>query len=100
MRFIIVRPEVQIFGQAMERALAENDHKGGWMSETDVYLLERLKDEVRELEQALACGSDEAIMHEAVDVANFAMMLFDRHLRFHQHREVQRALIQNLGRGW
>jgi len=83
MRFIIVRPEVQAFGQAMEQVLAENDSKGGWMDETDQYLLERLKDEVKELEQALERPRDHAaIMKEAVDVANFAMMVFDRHREF------------------
>lgn len=102
MRFIIVRPEVQAFGQAMEQVLAENDSKGGWMDETDQYLLERLKDEVKELEQAIeACEqgerNHEAIMKEACDVGNFAMMIHDRHFQFLQHWLRRKAIIETFG---
>lgn len=102
MRFIIVRPEVQAFGQAMEQVLAENDSKGGWMDETDQYLLERLKDELRELEQAIEAyeqgeRNHEAIMKEACDVGNFAMMLHDRHFQFLQHWLRRKAIIETFG---
>ena len=64
MRFIIVRPEAQAWLRT-----------AGW-----TYLLERLKDEVKELEQALERPRDHAaIMKEAVDVA-----VFDRHQEFEQ----------------
>lgn len=94
MRFIIVRPEVQAFSQAMEQVLAENS----WMDETDQYLLERLKDEVKELEQAIEAyeqgeRNHEAIMKEACDVGNFAMMVFDRHFQFLQQHWLRRKAI-------
>lgn len=94
--FAEVRPEVRRFGMLMERVLRDNDHKGGWDRETARSLLERLKQEVRELSEAIAamptpchCRSvgdcphgmfgptREEVAREAADVANFAMMIVD-----------------------
>lgn len=91
-----VRPEVHRFALYMEHVLRENDFKGGWQSMTNEQLLARLKEEVKELGLALEalpkpCGcrgvsdcnhglwgpDEEDVAHEAVDVANFAMMLTD-----------------------
>ncbi len=86
-----LRPSVQRFAQAMEAKLRENDFKGGWSADTVESLVHRLDDEVKELKEALglacdSCGtggshspdSPSAILEEAADVANFAMMISER----------------------
>lgn len=89
---IALRPEVQLFAQAMEERLRANDGKGGWRDETVGHLMSRLRDEVEELGEALVAleeeeGEDnhkitwnfarEKVKREAADVANFAMMVAD-----------------------
>lgn len=75
-----MRPEVLAFAEAMESQLKANDHKPGWKDDAAGPLLLRIREEVRELEQAVY-GSTEAdrplILAEAADVANFAMMVAD-----------------------
>jgi NTP pyrophosphatase (non-canonical NTP hydrolase) len=87
-----LRPEVLVFAQAMERQLRANDEKGGWDQETLSWLFGSLQEEVEELQEVLGlgkctpcrCGSfppskvnPAAVVREAADVANFAMMLAD-----------------------
>ncbi len=58
--------------------LNDNIHKGGWEQMSIQELYYRLLDEVDELGREIA--SDEynsCISDEAIDVANFAMMIFD-----------------------
>ena len=74
------RREVLQFASIMEDRLAANDHKTHWDGSSLDWLLERLKDEVEELEAVIAEGDlsmDVEISHEAADVANFAMMIAD-----------------------
>lgn len=89
------RPEVAWFADAMERKLRENEHKVDWKKEKSGYLLVRLEEETKELERALISGYEHAVcettdasmswresdaravLSEAADVANFAMMLAD-----------------------
>lgn len=88
-----IREPVLWFADRMEKKLRENDHKGHWSRCTNRYLFVRLRTELRELVAAasgfrrmtkkklstdadlLAAG--EAVMREAADVANFAMMIAD-----------------------
>ena len=70
-----MRPEVRDFAEAMEDKLRINDSKGGWLECDLTYLKERLEDEVGEL---LRADTDEDICDECCDVANFAMMIYDR----------------------
>ena len=89
-----VRREVVWFAEEMEMRLKANDYKGGWKDCSPMWLLNRLKEEVRELEDELksqygfichCCGhkqeprKNEAqdIIREASDVANYAMMIAD-----------------------
>lgn len=75
-----MRPEVYRFAVEMERILASHDDRPGWEDESSDYLLERLKEEVDELEKALAQtneGRPEKVFKEATDIANFAMMIAD-----------------------
>ena len=76
---IILRPEVQWFAEQMEIKLRENDWKGGWKGESVSELTARIEDETVELWQSIMPHAQPVnIVREAVDVANFAMMVADR----------------------
>ena len=75
-----VRPEVLWFAQQMEAKLKDNDHKGGWENESIHWLIGRLRQEWRELYDALLPPwkrDPERVAEEAADVANFVMMIAD-----------------------
>lgn len=76
-----LRPEVAAFALAMEQKLRENDHKGGWKKCTLAYLMKRLREETKELADAVSRRSEGwaagKFRREAADVANFAMMIAD-----------------------
>jgi len=76
---LMVRREVREFALAMEAKLAANDHKGGWKQDGAFSLFGRLVEESGELSDALIATTAEPrrVLHEAVDVANFAMMIAD-----------------------
>lgn len=77
-----IRKAVMDFAEAMERKLRENDYKGKPEDCPLDTAVDRLWDELRELDRASyshinITTSDrelEAIRDEAVDVANFALM--------------------------
>lgn len=72
------RVEVQAFARAMERELRVHANKGLWTSCDPEYLLDRLYEELAELEHALLVGAPlETVESEAADVGNFAMMIVD-----------------------
>lgn len=88
-----VRPEVQWFAIEMEKKLALNDHKTGWKDcEVDM-LISRLEEETQELkdewwkrkndfgrsagEGFMFTSSNEDLIKECADIANFAMMVAD-----------------------
>ncbi len=73
-----LREPVRRFAETMEQRLRANDHKGGWTRCEVLWLLGRLREEVEELEREILRGEPAAIVHEAADVANFAMMIADR----------------------
>lgn len=74
----LIRPEVLDFAIEMEKKMAANDHKSGWRHYTRSYLAGKLVEEVSELLLAIEGGqSHEAIIQEAADVGNFAMMIAD-----------------------
>ena len=69
---------VREFGSAMRGKLKANQHKGnraGWRTDSPQALLRRLREEVAELEHAVATGGD--VRKESADVGNFAMMVAD-----------------------
>lgn len=78
-----LRPAVQKFAEAMERKLRTHDKdrgEDGWQNADPESLFGRLKEETVELEMALRRdGRLESLesQAEAVDVANFAMMIWD-----------------------
>ena len=70
-----IRIEVASFSVLMEKVLKENDHKDHFSRFSIGWLLSRLKDEVKELEEAFDNCDACSVRKEAVDVANFAMMI-------------------------
>jgi len=68
---------VKRFSAKMRGQLVANLRKGGWKGDSSAYLLRRLLQEVAELVEALDKGTQGEIEKEAVDVANFAMMIGD-----------------------
>lgn len=77
-----VEAVVEAFKQAMLRKLKKNQHKGnrpGWMKDNNQALQRRVVEEVNELgdELMLPIERPEAILDEAADVANMAMMVAD-----------------------
>lgn len=68
------------FAERMESKLAMNRHKGdraGWLNASPEILMHRLKEELKELEDAFWTGDANATADECADVANFAMMIAD-----------------------
>lgn len=90
----IKHPQVIAFAKAMDEVLTKNDHKGGWDKDkcSESYLRARLVEEMGEYFALIANDSDDgnnidggnldkhinAVKKELIDVANFAMMLWDR----------------------
>lgn len=78
---LILRPEVQVFAQAMEATLRDNDYKGGWKDMTPKESIRRLYQESGELWHEIKDypGRINTIktLREACDVANYAMFTAD-----------------------
>jgi hypothetical protein len=84
-----VRPCVREFAMDMENVLRENDHKTGWKNNTLDSLFRMMGREVEELEEEIDVFNNlqrkgvevpevrNAICREAIDIANFAMMIYD-----------------------
>jgi len=85
---IELRPKVRRFAEEMERALRKHEDKPGWAYNTPSELLERLLEEVDELEDAidvqqmhLHAESRGVLIREVADacadVANFCLFIAD-----------------------
>jgi len=72
-----LRPEVQRFAELMELTLLMHDNKEHWSGITIPQLFINLVVEVAELAEAINNYDFTAITNEAVDVANYAMMIAD-----------------------
>lgn len=74
------RPVVSAFARVMERKLQYNKSKGHWGDCPVEWLIERLREEVDELEAAVKANVPARVaQHEAADVGNFAMMIADNY---------------------
>jgi hypothetical protein len=71
-----LRPDVLTFAKAMEAVLRKHDDRPGWERESYEYLVLRMKQEIHEFLCAESAGDAVQMKAEAVDVANFCMMLF------------------------
>lgn len=76
---IEIRKPLARFVQKMESVLRANDFKGGWSRCSRQMLLDKLHEEVSELDQAMRNHPYDrtTIANEAADVANIAMMIYD-----------------------
>ena len=82
---VVLRPEVLAFARRMELKLRKHDgDRGprGWAGDCAFDLITRLEEELMELHTAATAqtyegGPAEDVINEAVDVANFAMMIAD-----------------------
>lgn len=80
-----LRGEIRIFANEMERQLRLNEHKGGWKDCDLKWLYSELSNHLEELKRftradsksTLAYPGKVAILDNAADVANFAMMIAD-----------------------
>ena len=85
-------PHVLKFAERMEAKLEKNRHKGDrerWIDDEPAALLERLREETRELENELILAAArtneplnrvtmaDRVADESADIANFAMMIAD-----------------------
>ena len=71
-----VRVELARFAEAMEAKLKANDHKASPNTQTTLYHLVRLRQELDELAEALIGGNPVAIQDECCDVAAFASFIW------------------------
>jgi hypothetical protein len=79
----LLRPEVLHFALRMERKLRTHDDergKDGWHEARVFWLLERLQQEVAELETGIEDFSKTSFSGECYDVGNFAMMIASKDL--------------------
>ena len=74
---IELRPAVKWFAQLMETKLRARDYRGGWSGCSIDNLAGQMGEEIEELAEAIGCGRKKCIIEEAVDVANYCMMLAD-----------------------
>ncbi len=77
------RKELQNFAIQMESVLRLNDYKGGWQDMADEEIIARILEETAEIITAKACISGNSPETECIDVANFAMMLWDNIMKRH-----------------
>ena len=78
-----MRKTVEWFAKEMDKELNRNSHKGGWKGCGVERLYSGFLEETLELyEQIFKYHSKQGIIEEAIDVANFAMMIADeaRHM--------------------
>lgn len=69
---------VMQFAVKMEEKLSANDHKSGWEGMSYKMLINRMRQEIKELERAIKLKLPaKEIQYECADVANFAMMIAD-----------------------
>jgi len=71
---------VDEFKRQMLRKLGENTDKKHWLKCSYEYLLDRLKEEVGELEEILLSDGipHKKVILECADIANFSMMIADK----------------------
>lgn len=72
------RAALRLFVDQMELKLRKNDHKTGWRTKPIEALFQLLKLEVAEFEVAFEHFPVDEARPELVDIANFALIVYDR----------------------
>lgn len=73
-----VRQQLRLFTEAMELKLRKNDHKTGWRDQPLAALYKLMLLEVKEFKVSFQFFTPKETRPEAVDIANFALILWDR----------------------
>ena len=73
----MLRERVNGFFKILARMLVSNGRKLSWRKCRRTWLLMRLRQEVEELDEAMNAGLSEDVKKECMDVAAFAMMIWD-----------------------
>lgn len=77
-----MRKPLRKFARFQEKILKQNDYKRPrWDKLRLIELLDRLEDEVIELKDALLMNNYEQSQKECADIANYAMMIYDKRNR-------------------
>lgn len=74
----VLRKQLREFAEQCELKLKRNDHKSDWRDLPVEALVRKLEIELEEMKVAIQYEGPKEAMNECVDVANFAMMLWDR----------------------
>jgi len=77
-KLFYLRYPVLKFAFAVETNLRKNDYKGGWEDCQLEYLLDKLYEEVEEVDEALDTPGFGAYEYESADVGAVAMMIYDK----------------------
>jgi LPS O-antigen subunit length determinant protein (WzzB/FepE family) len=88
------RPSVIRFAEAMAAELKANDDKSAWLKESYLSLKNRLDSNVKELHAALDCANGAIVRKQCIDVANFAMVIFDKILAEDQTKKVDEDALK------
>lgn len=75
---VILRRPLRTFVHEMEQKLRKNDHKTDWRTKPIEAFVRLLKLELAEFEVADEFFTVEEARKELVDIANFALILYDR----------------------
>lgn len=71
-----IRPELGWFAEQMEKQLTENEHKGGWLSSREDYLIAELERSLRRIKSSNIASVE--YTRKCANIANYAMMLADK----------------------
>lgn len=74
-----VRHEIGLFSEEMEKQLKANDHRGGWHDCTNEYLFHQMSRHYARIRNRSVSHSE--FQRRCVNIANYAMMLFDNDAR-------------------
>lgn len=86
---IKLRPELLAFAVAMEKKLRKNDHKTGWHDQPLEAHVKFLLLELEEFKVALEFLKTKDARGETIDIANFALILWDKLGRLDQEHGVK-----------
>ena len=73
------REEVKQFAISMEKALLENDEKGGWQNDGATYFADKIYQHTKEMNLAVNQVKYKTALKHAIDIANYCMMYHDNY---------------------
>ena len=73
------RKEVKQFAIFMEKALLENDEKGGWQNNRATYFADKIYQHAKEMNLAANQKKYKTALNHAIHIANYCMMYHDNY---------------------